>query len=271
MAVRTCVRCGEGRPEDRYHFQMTPRGYLARTCRECYRAIARARWAANRAAERLNAAPVGPPTDRRCRKCGETKPLTAEFFGRDRNSSCGFGYRCKECRREESRRRYLADPQSVRERVRMHYRLQREAEGYEVKPNPNANGAYRKPAGRAPAFPSEPLSVWADVVLEQDHRDHDEIAGAMGVDDRKLRQVTGREYRTVTVGVADGMLTRYGRSVLVPPDRAEPWRAQLEARWREAPGNGSRILGYLDAAEVLAERGVIVERVEDLWEELRDE
>ena len=42
--------------------------------------------------------PIVPP-GKLCRKCGQIKPLTAEFFARNRANKSGFDYRCKACRK----------------------------------------------------------------------------------------------------------------------------------------------------------------------------
>ena len=42
-----------------------------------------------------------------CTKCGETKPLTAEFFHRDKTKPTGFRRICKECRSREAKSYYI--------------------------------------------------------------------------------------------------------------------------------------------------------------------
>lgn len=42
-----------------------------------------------------------------CTKCGETKPLTAEFFHRDKTKPTGFRCICKECRSREAKSYYI--------------------------------------------------------------------------------------------------------------------------------------------------------------------
>lgn len=55
---------------------------------------------------------------RTCLVCGETKPLTVEFWHRNRNDREGFRDRCKVCVSEYMRKRHAANPEPARERAR---------------------------------------------------------------------------------------------------------------------------------------------------------
>lgn len=44
-----------------------------------------------------------PEGMKKCTKCGEIKPATAEYFNRDRTKKDGVGSWCKECRSEYNR------------------------------------------------------------------------------------------------------------------------------------------------------------------------
>lgn len=86
-----------------------------------------------------NRQPDNSSTQRRCYLCCKTKPLTAEFFSRDRGRIYGFCYRCKSCdklRPKEKRpQRWKNRSQESKER---HYAWSRQY--------------YRTPEGRALAL-----------------------------------------------------------------------------------------------------------------------
>lgn len=74
--------------------------------------------------------PIEIPTERRCGKCGEGKPLTAEFFCRQKNAKMGLSYRCRECRKVEQRERYRRSPETAKQRAKARYeRLRQTPEG----------------------------------------------------------------------------------------------------------------------------------------------
>lgn len=50
---------------------------------------------------------------RACKKCGCTKPLTSDFWHREKTLKTGFGNKCKMCRRADNRR-WLADNKEYR-------------------------------------------------------------------------------------------------------------------------------------------------------------
>jgi len=53
-----------------------------------------------------------------CRKCGETKPATTEFFHSHSSAGGGLNPRCKECRKEESLAYYQANTEILREKAK---------------------------------------------------------------------------------------------------------------------------------------------------------
>lgn len=162
---------------------------------------------------------------------------------------------------------YLADQ-------RINYRLRRERAGQPVKArgSGSAVGAHRAPNGRCAdrdGRPVEPLALWYEALRAQDHRDADEIAAVMQVNERILNRIERREYPRVTLAVADALVWGYGRPVHIPAERVERLREQIEEHWRSAPGNGERLIGYLTDAERIAHlAGAVVDRVEDLWLDL---
>jgi len=55
---------------------------------------------------------------RKCTKCGEEKPETAEYFHRDKSCRGGLHTICKECRNKAGRRWRAENPEKERERSR---------------------------------------------------------------------------------------------------------------------------------------------------------
>jgi hypothetical protein len=64
------------------------------------------------------------PGHKRCRACGETKPLNHEFWYRDRSrSKDGFAYRCRSCQNRANRGQRYADQRDALARARAKARL----------------------------------------------------------------------------------------------------------------------------------------------------
>lgn len=153
---------------------------------------------------------------------------------------------------------------------RMQHRLRQEREGHTVTRNVSkAAGAWRASFGNSAHLPIDPLAFWLDAVFAQDQRERVELAEVIGVDERALWRMQNREHSRVSEAIADTLIWRYGRPVLIHPDLIEntlvDWAKQL-------PGNGTRLLRYLDRAEQVAHLGgVVVDRIEDLWPHLEDE
>ena len=58
---------------------------------------------------------------KRCAKCGEWKPATAEYFNRDNTMTCGLRSMCKVCRSEYNREHHQKNKDHYREYDREYY------------------------------------------------------------------------------------------------------------------------------------------------------
>lgn len=182
----------------------------------------------------------------------------------------------QEAERERRRAAWVrlkADPERYRahlENQRIYSRMRAERDGHSTRILAHAEGGWRPAVGNAAdAYPVEPLALWLSAALAQDGRERDEIAESVGVDDRALRRVQGREYARVTLGLADALLWGYGKAIRIPEAIVEARLAEMAEHWRSAPGNGERLIGYLTDAEQIAHlAGAVVDRVEDLWVDL---
>ena len=271
--MKRCVTCGKEKPANTYYFK--PRGSrLTGSCRDCLNAWQRDWHRKRRMAEIEAEGVVEPPATRECTRCYEHKPLSREFFDARKDCMYGLATRCIECRRAEQRERWHRDAEFRARRLvamRMDRRLRYEQEGREVKTrrDSRASEPYRDASGAAAAqegLPIEPFALWLDEVRRLDKRERSDLAKALGASERRLYGFENREYPMVSLGVADRMIWKYGTSVML---RSEHLEATLRERWQNAPGNGERILGYLDEAERLAYLAdLVVDRVEDLWPEL---
>ena len=142
-------------------------------------------------------------------------------------------------------------------------RMRAEEEGREIVSRAAMNG-YKPAAGNAPSGHVEPLALWLDVVLQEDHRDFSDLAEMAGVAERALWRVRHREYASVTISMADRLVWSYNRAVKLPS--GEEIGGMLEARCRAMPGNGERILRYMDLAERVAHLAdAVVDHVDDLY------
>jgi hypothetical protein len=125
----------------------------------------------------------------------------------------------------------------------------------------------------------EPIAAWLHVVLRIEIPDFglsrgdpervtrsrtlEDLAAELQVSTRRLWSINHRGQEFVSLTTADAMLTNYGRPVTIDGDMAA--RA-LEDHCRAMPGNGERILRYIDRAERIAHLdGVVVTRVDDLY------
>lgn len=117
----------------------------------------------------------------------------------------------------------------MRESQRIAYRLRKERAGEkydERRQNRAVALAFRGPSGHS-AFrlDAKPLREWLEAVIQREvptisnvsTRDGTlrDLAGALGVHERKLLTIRRGEYETVTLTVADTLLTRYGQPVRV--------------------------------------------------------
>jgi hypothetical protein len=263
---------------------------------ECRKAFAE--WATSRRRNVRRARHERLTGERTCDGCGETFPLDAEHF-----KPVGRGYyrrRCIECQRAVERAhsraayaRLKASPERytaylANTRLRDRLRRERETGRTPTRQFRAAAGAYRSNVGTAD-LPVEPLQWWLQAVIEREAPElgrpakHGQsslesiadregttaegLARMLGVDSRALWRIQHAEHKTISIGTADGLLTNYGRPVVVRDRDIE--RSLVE--WaQELPGNGTRILRYIDRAEQLAERysGVALMRLEDVYPEL---
>ena len=59
---------------------------------------------------------------RTCKKCGNSFPLTVEFWYKDKSAAHGLGYRCKPCAKSRSREWHYDNQELANERSRERYR-----------------------------------------------------------------------------------------------------------------------------------------------------
>lgn len=164
-----------------------------------------------------------------------TDPETAELeriLRRDRTRS----WRARNPERarklaQEYKRRIKKDPvryARMRESQRIAYRLRKERAGQtynETRQKRRAPLAFRGPSGfSANRLDATPLREWLDAVIEREvptisgaPRDGNlrELAQLFGIHERQLLTIRRGEYQTVTLTVADTLLTRYGQPVRV--------------------------------------------------------
>lgn len=97
-STRVCTCCHERKPLAAFY--LSKKGYIAR-CRECLKRISRARYHGE-----INYQKPLPLHDvedsRRCRGCGETKPIDAFYFAKNKRTR---SWRCKQCMSLDSQRR----------------------------------------------------------------------------------------------------------------------------------------------------------------------
>lgn len=105
-AMRECATCGKHHPPTEEFFARKGRG-LSKVCLVCE--------------NREPATPVSKPTEPkhnepvmvRCCICKEKKPLTADFFQRNKSNVSGFDGACKDCRNDQKRERREARKMSM--------------------------------------------------------------------------------------------------------------------------------------------------------------
>lgn len=98
LDTRTCTYCHEQKPLTEFYF--SKKGYIAR-CRECLKRINRARYHGE--INYQKPLPLYNVEDSRtCRGCGETKPIDAFYFAKNKRSR---SWRCKQCISLDSRQR----------------------------------------------------------------------------------------------------------------------------------------------------------------------
>lgn len=106
---RCCRQCGVVVPETTEYFQWIKnggpggRGRWDCNCRTCRRANQNARNYLRGVRAAPYDVPLPPPTVRACKKCGEEKPITEEFFRKYAHLPNTLDGTCRNCRRAEGR------------------------------------------------------------------------------------------------------------------------------------------------------------------------
>jgi len=217
--------------------------------------------------------------ERECRKCGEVHPLTIEHFRRLRGVFRGYCRACDnelEARGARALRAWLKenDPEEYARRLaddRLSRRMRMLEEGRTPRWSMrDAAGAYREPAGATSEnTPAAPLRVWLTAYLRETGEGRGDFAERAGLSPRRIWAVESGDQRSVSLSTADRMVWNANQLVRIEPSDVEAAVEAMEAYWRAAPGNGERLLGYLDDVERVAHLpGMVVERIEDLWPEL---
>jgi hypothetical protein len=288
---KRCTVCRRWLPVNRENFvvrrrdPLTGRPSYDAWCREDRNAHYRARWAAMPAERRRAINQQRMESQRadaeRIERRRASKRKTA------RRARVNDLERVRRQQREASRRRYAkmkADPAAYADylaRTRMNYRLRRERQGLPVRPGKRAAvDAWRQDTGKH-GLPPEPLLEWLRAVIEREAPeaglsandpaeriglDTQALAHQLGVDTRAIWRIQHGEHATVSLAVADRLLTNYGRPVVI---RSRDLEARLVAWAHELPGNGTRLLRYMDRAEQVAHLAdVSLMSLGDLWPEL---
>lgn len=123
---KRCTKCGETKSLDEFYKAPKTRDGRTQQCRECFKREKEQRKQENE--ERI--ARLGVPEEKKCRKCGLTKPSSE--FHRDGASRDGLRPKCRTCvkeyddlrqesRNENARRKYRADPQSKIAKTRKYH------------------------------------------------------------------------------------------------------------------------------------------------------
>jgi transcriptional regulator with XRE-family HTH domain len=288
-----CSRCGEVKSLTVEHFAPEKRNIdtgeivkFARWCKPCKAAAARERHA-QRTAEEIERDRI---YNRAAYELRRLDPVARE---RDRQTKQAWRKANRERMAEASRRYYArlkSDPERHARRLvadRIAYRLKQEQRNRPVRRTPKAVESWKPSIGRYAALDPEPLIMWLTRVMKIEVPDFGrprgglgasrndrsrtlaDLAAELGVSERHLTALRIGERAHITLGSADQMLTNYGRPVTI---RSRDLERQLIDWAQELPGNGTRLLRYLDRAERVAHLAdVSVWRIEDLWPELENE
>lgn len=286
VRVRRCSECRVWLPLDTDHFgaRVAPVQFQAR-CRDCARTKVRERWA-------------NLPAEARRREIvrkREAAATNAEGMRRQRETKRRASAKARRNNPDRIRQTRIrwwaklkADPQRYAEYLenrRIYRRLLRERrDGVDlaaIARQKGATNAYRADGGHR--VPADPFRVWLEAIAAESAPDAysvadglDELAAKIGVDPRRLWGYRRGEYPSVNTRVIEPAIDRYGRTVLIRPAAGEAVAARV-AEWADGlPGNGTRLLRYLDRAEQLADRvgplvGSLVADVGDLYPEVADE
>lgn len=272
---KRCPQCGEIKPLDIEHF--TPRkrdndtGEIldyAGWCKPCAAAKSRQR-RAHRTPEQIEAdRAYNRSVYEYERRLPDVFQLRREQQRRYRQSELGRATsrawaRAAYQRMKENPERHAA----YLEAKRIQYHLQRLEVDRPVRwIRADAVNSYASDDRSRSRLPPGPFVLWLHEVLVDDRREFAEIAAAMDVHERTLRRYLDHESKHIERGVAEHAVWTYRRALRIHPRRVEDELAALEDYWRQAPGNGSRLVGYLrDAEPLVVLSGVVVECAADLW------
>ena len=121
--TKTCSRCGEDKPEAAYVRDPVHSDGLASACRDCVNRRRRERRAKERALRPTK-------TERRCPRCGLSRPI--ESYAPSSSRPSGSAY-CRECRRRYGRERRARNPELAREKERAQQKAARLADPERVR------------------------------------------------------------------------------------------------------------------------------------------
>lgn len=213
-----------------------------------------------------------------CRACGKPKPRRT---GSQNCEACGpkmKGKRpCRVCGKPKPRGQgralceVCAHPAAIlareRQASRMRYRINAEKAGRPWPKDRNVKGGSRMRDGFT--LPVEPFAVWLRTVFAQrTHEEHEDISRDLGLADRQARAFFRGEWKGVQCETAERTLLNYGRTVRID---GATLKGELEDWARKLPGNGWRLLRYMDHAEKVAHLAdVDVDAMRDLWPEIRE-
>lgn len=257
---RRCNDCRSWKPADRDHYYGNPRAVagITGTCKTCKRAQVNA----NRRSQFAH--PVSR-ADLLARQAAATRRW------RKRNPD-----KVRAMWRNHERR-IQADPERrahARANARIAYRLRAERAGRAISTRGKHATVepYRAAVGGASLqLDPQPLRQWLEAVIAaevDDERTFKRLCRVLGWEDRQLRAVRSGEYATVSLHTADRLLTNYGQPVVI---RSRDLERRLAAWAQGLPGNGTRLLAYMDRAEAVGHLAdVALCRIEDLWPELQE-
>lgn len=242
-------------------------------CRSAY-----ARWCVSHSASVRRARIEAIRGERECSDCGETFPLDAEHFPLigNRNRQASFRRQCWPCwktRNSAHKRRQWertkADPERharhlESERIRHALKRERQTGEFPNRAIRTATNAHREDVGAgAKLLHLGPIAAWLDVVIARELPDFGrkggdndrfdrgrtlvDLAEQFGCSPRRLWSIMHRAQDNVAFETVDKFVTRYP-GVVCGDDMA----VGIEARCRAMPGNGERLLRYMDAADDIA-------------------
>jgi hypothetical protein len=168
---------------------------------------------------------------------------------------------CEECRSDDVRRRTEKAQSS-----RIAYVLRAARDGRELRfQKQNAFGAW-KGANASDRRPTDPLSIWVAAILHETGMGETRLGEIFGTHERFVRTLRDCTYPSVGLQIADRSLCSYAKPVRID---GEWLYERLVSEAKALPGNGQRLLRYIDRAERVAHMAdTDVEFLWDLWPEL---